>query len=123
MRRACRPSPAWLRWAVLVCLVVLLAPPPAAGQCDGPSFALPPYPGAVQPNAPWAVATGDFFGPDGLLDVVTTLDGSGEVVLLGGNGTGNLIPGTPVAAGANPRDVIAADFDRDGKLDIAVASG
>ena len=122
MTRACRPFPAWLRWAVVVCATALPAPRPAAAQCGGPSFALSPYPAIAQSNAPWAAVTGDFFGPDGMLDVVATLDGSGQVVLLPGNNSGNLAPGVPVTAGVNPRDIVAADFNRDGRLDIAVAT-
>jgi len=99
-----------------------LASPPAAAQCSGPSFALPPHPGIGQSNAPWAAVTGDFFGPDGMLDVVATLDGSGQVVLLPGNNSGSLAPGVPVTAGVNPRDIVSADFNRDGLLDIAVAT-
>ena len=69
MRRACRPSPAWLRWAVPVCAVVLLAPrPAAAGQCDGPEFGVSPFLPALAEETAWGTVVGDFYGPGGILD-------------------------------------------------------
>jgi hypothetical protein len=60
---------------------------------------------------------------DGILDLVYSEYNRGIVVVIDGDGTGNF-PGAlrefPVSA--NPQDVVAADFNHDGFLDIAVAS-
>ena len=128
MRRACRPSPAWLRWAVPVCALLLLAPrPAAAGQCDGPDFGVSPFPPALAEETAWGTVVGDFYGPGGILDgkpdVVVTRDDlltpPGKVRLFTGDGTGKLTFLLEVDAGLAPRDLLAADLDRDGFLDLA----
>ena len=125
MTRACRPSPAWLCWALPVCAVLALAARPAAGQsCSGPDFTPPPppYPSVAVSGSPWAVVSGDFVGPDGKLDVVVTNATLGKVTLLQGGGDGSLLPVGSFDVGAGPEDLVAADFDRDGLLDLAVAN-
>jgi len=69
-----------------------------------------------------ALATGDFTG-DGVPDVVV-LHGT-SMTLFANDGTGNLSPATTVAvnpSGSNPISIEAADFDRDGNLDVAIVS-
>ncbi|MDA1251424.1 MAG: FG-GAP-like repeat-containing protein [Planctomycetota bacterium] len=66
------------------------------------------------------LVAGDFSG-DGLLDIALVNPPTGSVTILTGDGMGGL-NGTPFATpsvGGNPQDLVAADFDRDGRLDLA----
>jgi hypothetical protein len=65
------------------------------------------------------VAVGDFTG-DGKLDVVTDSWGHDQILLLPGDGAGNLrTPGLPFKTGKRPYQRLrSADFNRDGKLDV-----
>jgi hypothetical protein len=68
------------------------------------------------------VAAGDVDG-DGRPDLVTTNadDGNVSVLLNRGGARFEPAPGSPFPAGRHPYDgIVLADFDRDGKLDIAV---
>ncbi|MCG6921803.1 MAG: VCBS repeat-containing protein, partial [Acidobacteria bacterium] len=122
MRRACRPSPAWLRWALPVCAAVLLAPRPSSGQCAGPEFGS--FGGPNVSGEPWGVVTGDFWGatgaPDGALDVVVAKRSANMVTLLRGDGAGSFMTPIDLPVGTGPTDVVAADFNRDGLLDLAI---
>ncbi len=122
MRRACRPSPAWLRWALPACAVLLLAPRPATGQCAGPAFG--PFAGPTVSGEPWGVVVGDFWGatgdPDGRLDVVVAKKSANMVTLLRGDGLGSFLAPIDIPVGIGPTDLVAADFNRDGRLDLAV---
>ena len=71
---------------------------------------------------PFSVAVGDFNG-DGKPDLAISNVASGNVTVLLGNGTGGFTaaPGSPFAVGAYPESVSVADFNADGKLDLAVA--
>ena len=73
--------------------------------------------------SPYAIAAGDFNG-DGKPDLaVANYVSSGTISILIGNGDGTFRP--PVAydaGGAFPASVVVGDFNRDGRLDLAVAS-
>lgn len=62
---------------------------------------------------------------DGILDIVTAngfvFTGSGVSVLLG-NGDGTFQSAKTIVTGGNPSYIVVADFNRDGKPDIAVAN-
>jgi FG-GAP-like repeat len=74
-------------------------------------------------DRPGAVVVADLNG-DGRSDVVVANEGSGNAsVYLGeGNRRFSPAPGSPVAAGPNPNDVAAGDFDGDGRPDLAFAN-
>ncbi|MFN0123177.1 MAG: FG-GAP repeat domain-containing protein, partial [Blastocatellia bacterium] len=75
-------------------------------------------------NDPRAAAVGDLNG-DGKLDLaVANANISDNVSILLGDGAGGFVPATPptVATGNDPFGIVAADFNRDGKLDLATAN-
>jgi VCBS repeat protein len=71
-------------------------------------------------KGPGSVALADLNG-DGRLDVVVANDESGDVTVLLGDGKANFAaaPGSPFPAGESPNDIAIADFDGDGKPDLA----
>ena len=79
-----------------------------------------PFPVGSQPVC---VAVGDFNG-DGNSDLVVTNSGSNNVTELYGNGKGGFTeaPGSPFNVGTDPEFVAVADFNKDGKPDLAVAN-
>ncbi len=74
---------------------------------------------------PVSAAVGDFNG-DGKLDMAVANNCSdcdnGTVSILLGNGDGTFTAGTSFDADENPVQVIAADFNGDGNLDLAIAN-
>ena len=69
---------------------------------------------------PGPAATGDFNG-DGKLDLAVA-NGSGNVTVMTGDGTGKLSRGGASPFGLTPAALGAGDFNGDGKLDVAVAN-
>jgi len=91
-------------------------------QRDGtfsPSFDSPIAVG----SEPDAIVAGDF-NNDGNLDLAVANYGDNSVTLLLGNGDGTFTPssGSPYAVGGGPSAITAADFNGDGKLDLAVVN-
>jgi len=75
-------------------------------------------------NQPDAIIAADF-NNDGKLDVAVANYGDGTITILLGNGDGTFTPasGSPYAVGRGPNQIVTADFNGDGKLDLAVANG
>jgi Bacterial Ig-like domain (group 3)/FG-GAP-like repeat len=92
------------------------------GNGDGTFTAAPGSPVTVG-NFPVAVRTGDF-NTDGLLDLVVANAGDDTVSILLGNGDGTFAEasGSPVAVGSFPFFLAVADFNGDGRVDVAVTN-
>lgn len=71
-------------------------------------------------KGPGSLSLADLNG-DGRLDLVVANDESGDVTVLLGDGKGGFAaaPGSPFPAGKSPNDIAIADFDGDGKPDLA----
>jgi Bacterial Ig-like domain (group 3)/FG-GAP-like repeat/FG-GAP repeat len=72
---------------------------------------------------PASIAMADFNG-DGKTDLATANSSEGTVTVLLGNGSGGFsaASGSPFTVGGNPRSVTVADFNGDGKADLATAN-
>lgn len=75
-------------------------------------------------NGPQAILAADF-NNDGKLDLALANSGDGTVTLLLGNGNGTFTPsaGSPYRVGPGASGLAVADFNGDGKLDLAVVNG
>ena len=67
------------------------------------------------------IATVDLYGR-GLADILTTDNYGNTVSLLPSRGDGSLGPPTQFAAGDSPSAILVADFDLDGRPDVAVTN-
>ena len=69
------------------------------------------------------MVVGDF-NNDGTVDLAIANAGNDTVTLLLGRGDGTFMQaaGSPYAVGRSPFAIVAADFNGDGKLDLAVAN-
>jgi len=92
------------------------------GHGDGTFTPLAASPGTA--SGPLAMVAGDFNG-DGILDLAVTgadAAGYGTVTILLGRGDGTFTAASNVPTAANSRAIVIADFNGDGKLDLAVVS-
>ena len=90
------------------------------GKPDGTFATQAVYPTG---NAPFALVAADFNG-DGKLDLATVNNpnGAGSVSVLVGNGDGTFQSHVDYATGNHSTGIVVADFNRDGKIDLAVAN-
>ena len=74
-------------------------------------------------NSPYAIVAGDF-NSDGKLDLAVANYGDGTITLLLGKGDGTFTQaaGSPYAVEQYPYQIAVADFNGDGKLDLATAN-
>src|SRR5580704_4403907 len=112
--------PACSRMVVQFFLLSVLFP--ACSFAQSVSFASPQLYGVGQ--NPDAVAAADF-NHDGKQDLAVANSGGdgGTVSILLGNGDGTFQPARDFPSGFEPFSVKTADFNHDGKLDLAIANG
>jgi hypothetical protein len=114
--RASRRAEIRLRLAVLICVLGFRIAAHAQFEIRGQYVAL-------AQSSPYSMAVGDF-NHDGNLDVAVVsycCPASGVSILLG-NGDGTFRPPVQYPVGDQPFSIVAADFNHDGNLDLAVAN-
>jgi hypothetical protein len=76
--------------------------------------------GFIYVTGPVSIAVADF-NQDGEFDIATANAGDRSIALAIGDQMGNFFPPMFVSLGATPSDLVAADVDHDGKIDLVVA--
>src|SRR3954452_2010888 len=110
-----------MRLVPALSMAIALSITPLLSHCGDPSnpsqLLLPAGDG------PGTVLVADLNG-DGSLDIAVASERSGTATgyLNDGKGHFSPAPGSPVAAGPNPNDIALADFNKDGRPDLAFAN-
>jgi hypothetical protein len=93
------------------------------GESPQPGYAIASNTRIGVGAAPNSVEVADF-NMDGKPDFVVANAGSNNVTILLGDGKGKFVQakGSPFPAGTSPNDICIADFNGDGKLDLAIAN-
>jgi len=117
--------------AVALAIAVLVTPRgsesvPVTARATGAGGADPSFaPGGPIPvgHLPFSIATADLNG-DGKPDLAVANRHSNNVTVLLGNGAGGFsaAPGSPVEVGGEPFSVVTADFNGDGRPDLAAGN-
>ncbi len=105
-------------WLPLIAALTVLSCRSTAAQAPGLAAAGSPM--AIG-GEPADVTVGDV-NRDGQADLVIARQGSGEIAVLAGDGSGRFRLSGVFPAGENPVDVALGDYDEDGDLDAAVAN-
>ncbi|HMB95680.1 MAG TPA: FG-GAP-like repeat-containing protein, partial [Tepidisphaeraceae bacterium] len=72
-------------------------------------------------DSPFSVVTGDF-NKDGKLDIAAANNGSNDVGIYLGKGTGNFLAPVFYHSGEVPRAMASGDFNHDGNIDLVIAN-